>query len=100
MSATIGADFVIHRNDIPRRSGTRSKTIKNALYGRQEGRCNGCCQYFEYRHMEADHIVPKSVGGHDDDSNLQLLCGHCNKVKGGKLDNAGLRSRLNDMGII
>ena len=100
MSAQIGADFVIHRDDIPRRAGTRSKTIKNTLYGRQEGRCSGCRKHFEYRNLEVDHIVPKSVGGHDDDSNLQLLCGHCNRVKGRKLDNAGLRSRLREMGII
>lgn len=100
MSAQIGADFVIHRTDIPMRAGTRSKNIKNTLYGRQEGACNGCRKYFEYRHMEVDHIVPKFKGGRDDDSNLQLLCGHCNKVKGPRLDNSELRSRLKKMGII
>ena len=32
-----------------------------------------------------DHIVPKEMGGSDDDDNLQTLCGSCHakKTKGG-----------------
>ena len=29
-----------------------------------------------------DHIVPRAKGGTDHLDNLQLLCGHCNRVKG------------------
>ena len=29
-----------------------------------------------------DHKIPKAKGGQDTDNNLQLLCGHCNSVKG------------------
>ena len=32
--------------------------------------------------LEIDHIIAESVGGTDHIGNLQLLCGHCNKIKG------------------
>ena len=34
------------------------------------------------RHLEVDHIIPKSKGGGDYIENYQLLCGHCNSTKG------------------
>jgi len=34
--------------------------------------------------MEVDHILPRVQGGSDHYENLQLLCTHCNKSKGGK----------------
>lgn len=55
---------------------------KHVLYGEQEGRCTGCLSHFEFRHFEVDHVVPRSRGGTDHLGNLQLLCSHCNRVKG------------------
>lgn len=81
---TVFTEKVIHRTDIPKRSEhglTRSPKIKQALYGQQEGMCNGCRTHFPMRNMEVDHIVPKSHGGQDTDDNLQLLCGACNRTK-------------------
>ena len=63
------------------------------MYGKQEGDCAGCCTRFKYQNPTLDHAVPRAKGGQDADENLQLLCGHCNSVKGGRLDNAGLRAR-------
>jgi len=77
---------VIHRTDIPVRDDQLklSKNIKEILYGKQEGNCNGCGAHFEMRHFDIDHIVPVSKGGPNVDDNLQLLCGHCNSVKGNR----------------
>jgi len=31
--------------------------------------------------MEMDHIIPKTLGGSDDESNLWLACRNCNNAK-------------------
>ena len=59
-----------------------SKNIKHKFYGKQEGLCNGCKTHFQIIHLELDHKIPKSAGGQDTDENLQLLCSHCNRLKG------------------
>ena len=80
--------FVTARTDIPRRTDIDApknyRQNRHVLYGQQEGRCRGCQSYFEFRHLEVDHIVPVSKGGTDHMENLQLLCGHCNRTKGNR----------------
>ena len=77
---------VTHRTDIPHRDDLARlpnyRTHKHRLYGRQEGICNGCKVLFPFRNLTVDHVVPRSRGGSDDLSNLQLLCGACNSMKG------------------
>ena len=55
--------------------------------------------HFDYRHFEIDHIVPKSKGGQDDDANLQLLCGNCNRIKSDK-SMGHLKASLKERGIL
>lgn len=96
---TKGAGVVIQRTDIPIRKGNRSKNIKHQLFGVQEGRCNLCKHEIEFRHMEVDHVIPRAKGGPDDDTNLQLLCGHCNRVKG-KGTMAEAKVRLKELRVL
>lgn len=56
--------------------------VKDYLYSKQNKRCIGCLDEYSKRNMEIDHIEPKSKGGTDDPSNLQLLCSACNRIKG------------------
>jgi RNA-directed DNA polymerase len=52
------------------------------LLKRQKGRCAHCGLYIKYDDIiEVDHIIPRSEGGRDKYSNLQLLHGHCHDVK-------------------
>lgn len=96
---TKGAGDIIRRTAIPVRGGARSPCIKDMLYGSQQGLCNLCKQWFQYRQMDVDHKTPTSKGGPDVDSNLQLLCHHCNMIKGDRTM-AEARVRLKELGII
>ena len=79
----------ILREDIPQRTDIKVDSRKKGekkhyLFGIQEGRCKGCERFFEFRNFHIDHITPKNKGGVDNIENLQLLCGHCNSVKGNR----------------
>ena len=81
---------IIARTDIPKRtdlggiSRYNSPENKTQLYGEQAGNCTGCGEHFQRQHLEIDHIIAESVGGTDHIENLQLLCGHCNRIKGNR----------------
>ena len=77
---------VHHRLDIPRRLDQGDvpnyRTHKHTLFGTQEGLCAGCRVGFPFRNMTVDHVVPRTKGGTDHMTNLQLLCAACNSMKG------------------
>ncbi len=75
-------DKIPERDDI--KLEKPSKPIKDRLFEKQEGLCNGCGTGFEIRHFEIDHIIPKSKGGGDYYENFQLLCGNCNRARGNR----------------
>ena len=91
---------IVPRDDIPKRTDLGNIPRYNApenrtqLYGEQAGNCNGCGEHFQKQHLEIDHIIARSVGGTDHIENLQLLCGHCNRIKGNR-GQEYLISRLN-----
>ena len=77
-----------HRTDIPARTDLgkiepyNNGHNKKHLYGEQGGSCNGCSEHFRPQNLTIDHIIPRAKGGQDHLTNLQLLCGYCNSVKG------------------
>ena len=93
----------IHRTDIPKRTDVGKlpsyKTHKHTLFGKQEGRCNGCGHAFPFHNFTVDHIVAKSKGGTEHLDNLQMLCNYCNSVKG-TLDQAAFLAKLQQQGRI
>lgn len=52
------------------------------LYRCQTGKCAGCCISLPLRLLERDRMIPEAQGGTYERGNVQLLCSHCNKVKG------------------
>ncbi len=95
--------LVTVRNDIPRRTDIDApinyRENKHVLFGLQEGRCAGCRGEFPYRLFEVDHIVPQSRGGSDHIGNLQILCSHCNRIKGDRVQEY-LLVQLQSRGIL
>ena len=101
---------IIVRKDAPERTDNaeeiaiqrhlpRYQTHKPELFGRQQGKCNGCQCLFHYRNLTVDHITPQSRGGTDRIENLQLLCAACNSTKG-KGTQEELISRLKEQGVL
>ena len=94
--------LVTARTDIPKRTDIDApvpyRQNKHVLFGQQEGRCKGCRSAFEFRNLTIDHIIPEHRGGTDHIENLQLLCGHCNSVKGDRPQEY-LVARLRELGI-
>ena len=77
----------------------RYQTHKPELFGRQQGKCNGCQYPFHFRNLTVDHKTPQSKGGTDHIENLQLLCAACNSTKGDRTQEE-LISRLKEQGVL
>ena len=78
--------YVTVRTDIPKRTDIAAplpyRQNKHVLFGQQEGRCAGCRMDFPFKIFEVDHLIPQARGGTDHLENLQMLCPHCNRIKG------------------
>ncbi len=80
--------LVTDRTDIPKRTDIDApknyRQNAHILYGQQEGNCAGCREHFPFKVFDVDHVIPQSKGGTDHIDNLQLLCAHCNRLKGNR----------------
>ena len=70
--------------------------VRDQLFAIQGGYCNGCGVSFPKVNFEIDHITPRLFGGLDMPTNLQLLCGACNKTKGAKTMDEFIAIRRNN----
>jgi ATP adenylyltransferase len=61
--------------------GYISGTLKYEVLKRARFRCELCGISAEEKALEVDHIIPRNLGGNDDQSNLQALCYSCNAMK-------------------
>ena len=90
--STARKDRRLHQNGKPDLSITLAK-----LYERDGGRCRVCgivCDWHDINVKEdgvmiagetypsVDHVLPVAKGGKHEWSNVQLLCRHCNSIKG------------------
>lgn len=50
-------------------------------------RCGYCLspQRFVMAKLEVEHIIPRALGGSDEETNLWLSCGLCNRYKGSQI---------------
>ena len=62
--------------------GTDWDKQRKRILRRDKGLCQVDLAAGRYRPAkEVDHIIPKSQGGTDDDSNLQSICHECHQAK-------------------
>lgn len=59
-----------------------SSEIRQRVYDRDGNRCLACGTSDD---LTLDHKHPYSLGGSDDESNLQTLCRPCNSKKGARV---------------
>ncbi|MDM9385435.1 HNH endonuclease signature motif containing protein [Chlorogloeopsis sp. ULAP01] len=61
-----------------------SEEVRTRIRTQAKNQCGYCCSLQKYvlGILEIDHIIPKAVGGTDDEENLWLACRLCNAFKG------------------
>ncbi len=79
----------LRRDGVMKRCTYWPEWLKQGLLRREEGHCAICQEnltgvYVNNSGVAVDHIVPLNMGGANDPTNLQMLCGRCNGVKGGE----------------
>ncbi len=69
-------------------SGYIPLRIRNRIRKQANNRCGYCLsrQRYVFGPLEIEHIIPKSCGGSDEESNLWLACRLCNSYKGSQID--------------
>lgn len=60
-------------------SQTPDFVLRRDVFERDAYRCRHCATWVD---LTIDHIIPRSRGGTDDETNLQTLCRSCNSKKG------------------
>ena len=77
-------EYLLTGNEKTLNLRTFSDKDKATAFERQKGVCPVCQKTFEFRQMEADHILPWHKGGKTVLENCQMLCMLDNRTKSGK----------------
>ena len=70
------------RTTMPTQRVSWREGLKRELARKQTNICVYCGYRRKTVHLEIDHITPVVRGGSNDEANLQLACGPCNRRKG------------------
>lgn len=62
-----------------------SKNARIALLKRKGFKCCYCPKKLTLKTMTVEHIEPRSLGGSDEEDNLDIACAPCNEERGNKV---------------
>ena len=74
------------RRIAPTRRIAWTKGLKQQLMRSQHNLCAYCGRRYSSHYFDIDHMDPAAYGGSNEISNLQVLCGPCNRRKGDQND--------------
>ncbi|NJK99899.1 MAG: HNH endonuclease [Spirulinaceae cyanobacterium RM2_2_10] len=60
--------------------------VRELVLQRDNYQCQSCGKQGQCVGLQIDHIIPLALGGSNDLSNFQVLCGPCNRRKRDRLD--------------
>ena len=65
-----------------------AKKVRQRVRAAAQNRCGYClcAQQYVYIILTLEHIIPMALDGSDEESNLWLSCGRCNRGKGIQID--------------
>ena len=65
-----------------------SEQVRARVSAQAQNRCGYCrsLEMYVLGILEIDHIIPKAIGGSDEEENLWLACSLCNNYKGTQTD--------------
>ena len=65
-----------------------SEQVRFRVRAQAQNRCGYCrsLEMYVLGILEIDHIIPKAIGGSDEEENLWLACSLCNNYKGTQTD--------------
>lgn len=75
---------------LPRGSGRRREILRAYIIQRDRSRCHLCGEHVPAEQIHLDHVVPLSLGGPHDESNLRVAHARCNLQKGNRPRNEQL----------
>jgi hypothetical protein len=64
--------------------------VRLRIFERDGNKCRSCGILTD---LTLDHIIPRSIGGTNDESNLQTLCRKCNSAKNNRISGAVVQRR-------
>jgi 5-methylcytosine-specific restriction enzyme A len=76
--APVTPKLVLYEYDVKTRNGRIPLVLRHEVFKRCEYKCVECGRTKQETSLEIDHIMPLSLGGTDELSNLQILCKNCN----------------------
>jgi hypothetical protein len=74
------AKTIVAQGQLPKTSGRVGipDDVKQLVWARDSGACRSCGSTSE---LQFDHVIPVAHGGGNNEANIQILCGPCNRRK-------------------